>query len=302
MAVLVDPPHSDEIDGLRRALGDPSLGRIPPHVTLVPPVNVRAAELTAALEVLRAAAAAVPGPLTLTLGAVTTFMPVNPVLYLQVGGDLDGLRRLRDAVFRPPLERSLSWPWVPHATLADGAEPDRIEAARAALGSYAVAVEIDRVVLLEEGRGRVWSPLADARLGPPVRIGTGGLTLHLTAGRLPDPELAQARAALTEGAEGRCGPEGEAGGPPPALLAPVVVTAHRDGTAVGQAVAAVGPAGPEVEVWVRPDARRQGVGGHLLAHLEHELHRAGWAFPELAARGPAGFYAARSRWSVPAGA
>ena len=305
MAVLIDPPQSVEIDGLRRAVGDPSLGRIPPHVTLVPPVNVRAAELPAALGVLRAAAASVPGPLTLTLGSVTTFLPVNPVLYLEVGGDLDGLRRLRDTVFRPPLERALSWPWVPHVTLADGADPERIDAARAAMASYAAVATVDRVVLLEEGRGRVWAPLADARLGPPVRIGTGGLTLHLTTGRLPDPELAAARAELAgDGADGCAG--AGAGSPdtvpePAGLLAPVVVTAHREGSAVGQAVARVGAGGPQVEVWVRPGGRGQGVGGHLLAHLEHELRRAGWAFPELAARGPAGFYAARSRWSVPAG-
>ena len=292
MAVVLDPPHSVEIDGLRRAVGDPSLGRIPPHVTLVPPVNVRRDDLPTALAVLRAAAAAVPGPLALTLGAVTTFLPVNPVLYLAVGGDLGDLRRLRDAVFRPPLERSLSWPWVPHVTLADGAEPERIAAALTALGSYTAVATVDRVVLLEEGRGRVWAPLADARLGAPARIGTGGLTLHLTTGRLSDPQLVEARAELAGEAPCACPPEeGPAG-----LLAPVVVTAHREGEAVGQAAARVGAGGPEVEVWVRPGDRRQGIGGHLLAHLEHELRRAGWSFPELTARGPAGFYAARSRW------
>src|SRR5579859_4867068 len=120
VAVLLDPPVSDEVDGLRRAVGDPSLGRIPPHVTLVPPVNVRRADLLAAVDRLRRAAAATPGEIHLTLGAVTSFLPDNPVLYLAVGGDLGALRGLRDAVFAPPLERSLSWPWVPHVTLADG--------------------------------------------------------------------------------------------------------------------------------------------------------------------------------------
>lgn len=318
MAVLVERPLSDEIDGLRRAVGDPGLARIAPHVTLVPPVNVRAAELPAALAVLRAAAASVPGPITLTLGPVTSFMPANPVLHLGVGGDLERLRRLRDGVFRPPLERPLSWPWVPHVTLADGSEPDRIEAAVAALGSYAAVGRVDRVVLLEEGRGRRWAPLADANLGPPARVGTGGLPLTLTTGRLPDPLLDAERGGGPDGVQ-RSGPEGPDGagtdgtaaplgsavperpiGPdrPPAadLLAPVVVTAHREGAPVGTASARARLSGPEVEVWVRPAERGQGIGSHLLAHLELELRRAGWDFPVLRGAGPAGFYRARSRW------
>ncbi|MBV9661015.1 MAG: 2'-5' RNA ligase family protein, partial [Acidimicrobiales bacterium] len=84
VALLLDGPPAHELDGLRRALGDPALGRIPPHVTLVPPVNVRAAELPVALAVIRAAAARQSGPLDLTIGSVATFLPANPVVYLSV--------------------------------------------------------------------------------------------------------------------------------------------------------------------------------------------------------------------------
>jgi len=167
VALLPDPPVSDAVDALRRALGDPSLGRIPAHITLVPPVNVPAGEFGAALGRLRSAAAAQPGPLRLTLGPPATFLPDNPVLYLEVGGDLERLQYLRDAVYAPPLRRPLSWPWVPHLTVADSATGERIAAALAALDHFAVVASFDRVVLLEEQRGRVWSSLADAALGRP---------------------------------------------------------------------------------------------------------------------------------------
>lgn len=282
VAVVLDPPLADEIEGLRRALGDPSLARIPPHVTLVPPVNVRAADLPAALQRLRAAAAGVSGPLRLTFGSVSTFLPANPVLYLAVGGDLPGLRDLRDSVFGPPLERELSWPWVPHLTLADGAPEDRIDAALVALSGYAVAADIDRVVLLEEGPGRVWTPLADAALGRPVRVGTGGLALELTAGRLPDPELAGAPGAPLR-----------PGGP-----LSFVLTARREGGPVGTGMAWVDRSGPHVAVWVRPEHRGQGIGSQILAHLEVTARRAGWCYPALQAEAPGGFYRAVSSWSV----
>ena len=41
VALLIPPPFDREVDGLRRALDDGSLGRIPAHLTLVPPVNVK---------------------------------------------------------------------------------------------------------------------------------------------------------------------------------------------------------------------------------------------------------------------
>ena len=283
MALLLDSPLADEIDGLRRALGDPSLARIPPHVTLVPPVNTRAADLPTALRRLRAAAAGIAGPLRLTFGSVETFLPANPVLYLAVGGDLGGLRKLRDSVFEPPLERRLSWPWVPHLTLADGVPEDRIVAALAALTGYAAAADVERVVLLEEGPGRVWAPLADAALGRPVRVGTGGLALELTAGRLLDPELTAS--------------SGSPVGPGTPLS--FVLTAHREGHPAGTGLAWVDRSGPHVAVWVTPEHRRQGIGSHILAHLEVTARRAGWRYPTLRAGGPEGFYRTVSRWSVP---
>ncbi|HLH46665.1 MAG TPA: GNAT family N-acetyltransferase, partial [Acidimicrobiales bacterium] len=302
-------PLADEVDGLRRALGDGALGTIPAHVTLVPPLNLRPSDLPAALARLRQAAATVGGPLRLTLGAVATFLPVNPVLYLPVGGDLHPLRTLRDAVLRPPLERQSPWPWVPHVTLADEAPEERIAAAVTALDHYSGVADLDRLVLLEQrapaepagaggppGRPRRWLPLADAALGSPAVVGRGGLEVTLTAGRVAGPDLLAVAAAA--GASWPAVP----GGPPAGPIWPprVVLTAEREGRCVGGAVAWWEAGRPEVAVLVEPAARRGGVGGHLLAALESRLRSAGWEAPLLHGHGPAGFYAARSRWTVPA--
>jgi len=188
VALLVPPPLDAEIDGLRRALGDGALGRMPAHLTLVPPVNVREDRLGEALAVLRRAAAATR-PFTVSLGPPATFLPDNPTLHLTIA-DEAAVRTLRNRVFVDPLARTLTWPFVPHVTLADAIPPDRIAAALAALADYRVDVGFSRLHLLREGPGRIWAPVADAAFAAPVVIGRGGLPVELTVTERADPEAA----------------------------------------------------------------------------------------------------------------
>jgi 2'-5' RNA ligase len=171
IVLLVPEAVAVEVDGIRRALGDATLGRIPAHVTLVPPVNVREDDLAAAFDVAHAAAAACP-PLPLTLGPVATFAPVNPVAYLEVRGapgDLACLHGLRDDLHAGPLDREPDYAFVPHATVAPELPPDRLEAARLALSAYAAEVRFERIHVLAEQPGRVWHPVGDAALGRATR-------------------------------------------------------------------------------------------------------------------------------------
>jgi 2'-5' RNA ligase len=215
VAVVLPDAVAAEVDVLRRAAGDTTLGRVPAHVTLMPPVNVAVPDVQAAIDLVRTAAAA-EAPFRLTLGPGRTFLPDSPTAYLAVGGDVDALERLHEAVRRPPFHRNLRWPFVPHATLIDGAEAPRLEAVATATAAYRIALTVERIHLLEEQRDRDgvrrWRPIADAPLGGGRRIGTGGLPVEVTVSAGADPE------AL-------------------ALLgtAPLTVTVRRDGRVVGVA-------------------------------------------------------------------
>jgi 2'-5' RNA ligase len=251
VVLLVPSPVAHEVDGLRRAVGDPAMGRIPPHVTLVPPVNVREDRLDDALRVLREAAVRAR-PLALTLGPAATFLPENPVLYLAVGGpDLDALYRVRNDIFREPLERKLTWPFVPHVTLADGIEPERVAAAAHALDAYQRDVVFERVHILEEREHHVWEPIAEARFEPSAVVGRGA----------PGYELDLAVTDVVDGATRAW--LADAWPSPQRALA---VTARRDGSIVGVATGWTdGMLANLSELFVDPAHRRQGVGGHLLA-------------------------------------
>jgi len=257
VALLLPPPVCHEVDGLRWALGDPALGRIPSHVTLVPPVNVREDAVPDALDVLRRAAAE-SRPFRLTLGPVATFLPVNPVAYLAVGGDLEALHALRNRVFAPPLERPLTWPFVPHVTIADEAGPERIEAAVVALADFAAEVVFDCVHLLQQFDSRVWRPIADAPFDAPAVVGRGGpgMELELTVSERLDVE-AQAFEAREWAAE----PTGE-------RRVPLAVTARRGGRVVGVAGGRVAPDAKAAHLStliVAADERGTGAGAQLVA-------------------------------------
>lgn len=251
VALLLPPAAAAEVDGLRRALGDGALGRIPAHLTLVPPVNVRTADLGAALALLRAAGAAGARPFTLTIGPVVTFAPATPVLYLAAADPEDRVGAVRDAVFRGPLARPLTWPFVPHVTVADEVDADRIPTAVAALADFRLDVIFDRLHLLQEGESRVWRPVADAAFAPPIVVGRGGLPLEIAVGTLVDPEAA-------------------AHAPPdslPAWAEPLVVVARREGAVAGVLQAwTSGDRGEVVSITVAPAAAADEIDRHLLAH------------------------------------
>jgi 2'-5' RNA ligase len=273
VVLLVPPPLAGEIDGLRRGCGDRSRSRVPPHLTLVPPVNVRDVDLPRALQVVRQAAAGCH-PLRLRLGPPTSFLPDSPVVYLDVGGDekeLAALHRLRELVFRPPLERRLDHPFVPHVTIADEmSPPERVEATLVALADFVAEVTFHEVHLLqEEHHGpahRRWVPIADYPFAPVSVVGRGGVALELVVSHLADPEAVRFERGEWPDEE----PPDRVVADTPGPARPIVVTARRDGQVVGVARGWCDETHAQLtSVLVAEAQRGQGIGRHLLAAFEH---------------------------------
>lgn len=257
VALLVPQPLATEVDGLRRACGDPRRGRIPAHVTLVPPVNVADAQVSDVLATCRTAAAATP-VLHLTLGAPSTFAPATPLAWLTVGGDLDALATLRRRLDVGALARPADHPFVPHVTISSTVDPDRLGALLAALTDFDAACVIDRTVVLEnrqlsDGRWG-WVPIADAPFGRPATVGAGGLALELSVSEVLDPEAEALIAASGDRARDA-----------------LIVVARRGGMVVGVALGATHDGVAVLDdLTVADGVRRQGIGSHLLARFTAE--------------------------------
>lgn len=191
VALMFREPHRSQIQGIRKALGDGALAMIDPHITVASPVNVNVNDLEDAFRLLRHAAARCE-PFSLEVGPVTTFKPDTPVIMLDVGGaHLSELLRLRELVFRPPIERKVEWPYVPHATVMDDAADDVIDAAVAALSNYREVIEFDGVHLLRQFEDRVWRPILQAPFGPRVVVHRAGVELQITVAEMLDALAAQ---------------------------------------------------------------------------------------------------------------
>ena len=160
VALLIPPPVAVEIDGLRRALGDRQLGRIDPHVTIIPPINVREEEVADALAVVQAAASG-RSLMTLSLGPVETFGPASPVRFLAVE-PWEPVVDLHRACWSGVLDRPEKRSFHPHVTVdIDGGPTDGEDPALGVLGHYRAEVVIDRVTVLEhidDPEHRRWEP------------------------------------------------------------------------------------------------------------------------------------------------
>ncbi|WP_195210559.1 2'-5' RNA ligase family protein [Actinomarinicola tropica] len=270
-ACLVLPePHRTEVDGLRRATGG-EVARIPPHITLVPPVNVREEAWDEALEVLRRAAGAQPGPLDLVVGPAATFAPVNRVVYLAVDGDATARARLRDlraALLVGPLERDERRRFIPHVTLSHRLPEGDDAHALAVLGRYEEPVRFAHVELLTyDDEARRWGSWADARMGPVRVTGRGGIETELGVSAIVPPDVVAGLAAW----EVRSVTLPDSG---------TVVTGRRGREVVGVAVGGVERWGARrvgrVDgVVVAPPERGAGLGRHLVTTLAAELADAG---------------------------
>jgi 2'-5' RNA ligase len=247
VVVPVPGPTADKIDGIRQALGDPSLGNIGPHITLVPPVNVRDDQLLEACVLLRSLAS--QPTLSSQIGPITSFAPASPVLYLEVT-ELAAIRSIRDRIFQPPLSRPLSNEFIPHITVMRRATDDQIEHIPR-LTDFTELVELVNVEILEESidaNGRHWSLLDDVALGSEFISGRGGLETVLTSSRRAGPdELAR------QGVD---------------ASADVVITASRHGQIVGVVTARSSHASLDVSSLVVDEGHRgSGVGRSLVSRL-----------------------------------
>lgn len=117
IVIAVPEPWNTVVTNIRTAIGDPMAAKVPPHVTVMPPLAVPAELREEVFEHLRLVATQ-NRPFRISLGSANTFEPVSPVAYLQVLQGATQCEQLAEDVRSGPLDYALRFPYHPHVTLA----------------------------------------------------------------------------------------------------------------------------------------------------------------------------------------
>lgn len=167
------------LEGLRLSLGGFGVGRIDPHITLLPPTNIHPSRMAGEIYRLRSIASET-NPYLATIGPAATFHPTSPVLYLRVGeDDSQPMADLVSRLAKCELYRPSARPYIPHVTLSDGIDSKRIERAIQVLDSELFSMGFDSFEMMLSGSQPYWEIYSDFRFSKCRKIFRGGLELEV---------------------------------------------------------------------------------------------------------------------------
>ena len=167
VVVPVPEPWAQLLVDWRGKVGDPQASSVPPHVTLLPPTEVpldRRPAVTAHL----ASVARLHPPFDMHLAGTGTFQPVSDVVFVTVARGIGNCELLAEAVRTGPLERTLSFPYHPHVTVAHDVPADMLELAYSGLSDLSAQFRVDHFTEFEQTAGGAWTVAREYPLtGPP---------------------------------------------------------------------------------------------------------------------------------------
>jgi 2'-5' RNA ligase len=172
LVAYVKGPAGEFVENLRREL-HPDLPHLAAHLTLLPPRPLQGSE-SSALQVLERICSE-EEPFEVNLGAMETFIPVTPTVYIRVEGSAGRMCELHNRLNTEALAYHEEWPYIPHLTIAKmGSEPlaqSAFETARERWAQYAGSrrILLEKLIFVREdvreGASNCWVDLAPVLLG-----------------------------------------------------------------------------------------------------------------------------------------
>jgi 2'-5' RNA ligase len=168
LVAYVKSPAGEFVENLRREL-HPDLPQISAHLTILPPRPLQGSE-GSALKVLERICGE-EEPFQVTLGAVETFIPVTPTVFIRVDADAPRMSELHRKLNTETLLYQEEWPYIPHLTIVKmSAEQPAQTAFRTAQQRWANyqgsrRILLERLTFVREEPPNCWVDLAPVLLG-----------------------------------------------------------------------------------------------------------------------------------------
>jgi 2'-5' RNA ligase len=168
VVVPVPEPWAQLLTDWRSKVGDPQALLVPPHVTLLPPTEVLRSERPAIGAHLADVARRHP-PFAMHLSGTGTFRPVSEVVFVAVARGIGDCELLASDVRRGPLNRSLSYPYHPHVTVAHDVPGDMLELVYSGLADLSAEFAVEHFTEYEQTPSGAWAVAREYRLSGPPR-------------------------------------------------------------------------------------------------------------------------------------
>jgi 2'-5' RNA ligase len=141
IAIPVPHPYRDTLRSARLGVGDPQGHVVPPHVTLLPPTQVRLDALPGIRDHHSGVGSRV-APFSISLRGTGTFRPVSPVVFVNVVAGGDDCDLLQQQIRRGVLTRPLQFSYHPHVTIAHGLSDATLDRARDTMAEFSASFEV----------------------------------------------------------------------------------------------------------------------------------------------------------------
>jgi 2'-5' RNA ligase len=155
VAIAVPEPFGAELTKWRETLGDPFALAIPPHITLITPMQVDDDQLAFVIDHLESVAKQ-QWSFDIQLRGTGSFRPVSPVVFVALAAGISDCERVERAVRSGPLSHPLKFNYHPHVTVAHDVPPDVLDRAFDDLADYEALFDVDGFGLFERGDDGVW--------------------------------------------------------------------------------------------------------------------------------------------------
>ncbi|MBY3555645.1 2'-5' RNA ligase family protein [Modestobacter lapidis] len=167
VVVSVPEPWAQLLVDWRAKVGDPQARLVPPHVTLLPPTEVRECDRGAISEHLAAVARRHP-PFAVHLSGTGTFRPVSEVVFVAVALGIADCELIANDVRTGPLARPLNFPYHPHVTVAHDVSTEMLDVAYAGLSELHAEFRVGSFTEFEQQPDGAWAVVREYPLtGPP---------------------------------------------------------------------------------------------------------------------------------------
>jgi 2'-5' RNA ligase len=168
VVVSVPEPWAQLLVDWRTKVGDPQASLVPPHVTLLPPTEVRVRERAGITDHLADVARRHP-PFDVHLSGTGTFRPVSEVVFVAVARGIADCELIAADVRTGPLARPLNFPYHPHVTVAHDVPGDMLDVAYDGLAELHAEFRVTSFTEFEQLPDGAWAVSREYPLTGPAR-------------------------------------------------------------------------------------------------------------------------------------